>query len=174
MGIGPPKPGVPAPAPATGATDAAEAAAAASAVAAGKPPSLVAHPAWEMGTSMSMLLFPNTAGEFSPSTVDFEDPLVRWDNLTLGNWKDMREEDLILDVPEIVRADNGSWWMDILLVKDGGSALGRGPNDVAHHRKGMSSAGMGLQEVADGRNDPLDAEEACAQGGLPPRSQERD
>lgn len=99
-------------------------------------PSLVAKQAWDAGTTMSMLLFPNTAADFSPSAVNFEAPLLRWDNLTLGNWKDERLEDFVLDVPESVRADNGSWWMDILLVKDGGSALGREAGDVAHHRKG--------------------------------------
>lgn len=138
LGIGPAVSPPAAPAPAG---DAAPAAATsgdvAAAASAAQPASLVAQPAWALGTTLSLLLFADTAPEFSPSTVDWETPLVRWDNITLGNWKDSREEDLLLPVPESVQS-NGSWWMDILLVKDGGSALGRETMDVAHHRKEMT------------------------------------
>jgi hypothetical protein len=137
FGLGPPATPAPA-APAPVDASVAEAAAAASTGAvAGTPPSLVAKPAWALGTTLSLLLFADTAADFSPAAVDWDAPLVRWDNITLGNWKDTREEDLLLSVPESVQ-HNGSWWMDILLVKDGGSAVGREAGAVAHHRKEMT------------------------------------
>lgn len=84
---------------------------------------------------MSMLLYVNTAEE--TQGIDAANPNVIWEGLTYGNWKDVREEDLILEVPESVRAHNGSWWMDILLLKDGGvSPVGRPTEDIAVHRKG--------------------------------------
>lgn len=112
-------------------TEGAAAATAASAV--GKA-AFPASPAWEAGTPMSMYLYVNTAP--SPAGIDVQNPNVIWDGLTFGDWKDVREEDLIIDVPETVRAENGSLFMDILLVKDGGSPIGREPGVVANHRKG--------------------------------------
>lgn len=67
--------------------------------------------------------------------VDLANPLLTWDGLTFGNWKDEREADLLLDVPESVRNHNGSWWMDVKLVKDGGSPVGKKVEDVATYRK---------------------------------------
>lgn len=94
----------------------------------------MAELAWPKGTNMDMLVYISTAP--TVQEIDAENPTIAWKGLTFGNWKDKREEDLILDVPEIVRADNGSWWMDILLVKDGGSPISRPGNEVASHRKG--------------------------------------
>ncbi|BEJ13292.1 hypothetical protein CspHIS471_0304660 [Cutaneotrichosporon sp. HIS471] len=133
LGLSPPA--TPTPAPAT--PDGDVVAAAASTGGTVPPISIVAHPAWALGTTLSLLLFANTAPDFSPSTVDWNTPLLRWDNITLGSWKDAREADLVLPVPESVQS-NGSWWMDVLLVKDGGSALNRDGADVAHHRKEMT------------------------------------
>lgn len=63
-------------------------------------------------------------------------PVVVWDNLTYGNWKDEREADLVLEVPQSVRTVNGSWWMDVVLVKGGGSSVaGKGRGEVALYRK---------------------------------------
>jgi hypothetical protein len=126
--------------PLEGATDAAggvpEAAITGASVAAPVVISKVAHPIWPLGTPMSMLLYVSTAPDANHITADA--PTVIWDDLTYGNWKDVREEDLLLDVPETVRSDNGSWYMDVLLVKDGGSPVGRPAAEVAHHRKGES------------------------------------
>lgn len=83
---------------------------------------------------MSMLLYSNT--EDSLDDVNWNNPTLRWDGLTFGDWKDVRAADLILDVPERVRADNGSWWMDILLVKGEGLPQGKPKTDIAHFRKG--------------------------------------
>ncbi|GMK56311.1 hypothetical protein CspeluHIS016_0301510 [Cutaneotrichosporon spelunceum] len=122
---------------ADGAAAAAASATVASASAPSAPASLVASPAWAVGTTLSLLLFANTAPDFSPGSVDWTAPTLRWDNITLGDWKDARAADLALPVPASVQS-NGSWWMDIVLLKDGGDALGRAVGDVAHHRKEMT------------------------------------
>lgn len=83
---------------------------------------------------MSMLLYSNA--EDNVKNIQWGNPDVRWDGLTYGDWKDVRAEDLILDVPERVRADNGSWWMDVLLVKGEGLPIGKPETDIAHYRKG--------------------------------------
>lgn len=72
--------------------------------------------------------------------VELTSPLVKWDGLTYGNYKDEREVDLVLDVPHSVRTGNGSWWLDIKLVKGGGSAIGKPVQDVATYRKRGSSS----------------------------------
>lgn len=97
-------------------------------------PALMAEPLWPLGTPLSMLLYTST----SPSAVDldFNHPLIVWDGLTYGNWKDARAEDIYIDIPESVRVENGSLWMDILLVKDGGkSPIGKAPGEVVGYRK---------------------------------------
>lgn len=63
------------------------------------------------------------------------DSVLRWDGLTYGNYADIRAEDLMLEVPQAVRSGNASWWMDVVLVKDGGSVQGRRPTEVAFYRK---------------------------------------
>lgn len=92
-----------------------------------------ADPIWPLGTQMSMLLFLSTSE--TSADVDWSSPLITWDNLVFGDWKQEREEDLLLDVPESVYNNNGSWWMDIKLVKDGGSLQGKKIEDVASYRK---------------------------------------
>lgn len=91
-----------------------------------------ALPAWELGTPLSMVLYTST----SPTGQDIDPlhPLVQWDGLTYGNWNDEREADLVLDVPESV-LHNGSWWLDIVLVKDGGLPLNKQPGTVYSQRK---------------------------------------
>ena len=93
-----------------------------------------ANPFWPIGTPLSMLLFTSTsAGE---PNINVDSPLVVWDGLTYGNWNDVRNVDLSIDIPESVRAHNGSLWLDVLLIKGGGSDLrGKGPGDVALSRK---------------------------------------
>lgn len=84
-----------------------------------------------------MLLYLSTSE--TSSDVDLSKPLIAWDGLTYGNWKDEREADLLLDVPDSVRANNGSWWLDIKLVKDGGeTAAGKAIDEVASYRKRTS------------------------------------
>jgi hypothetical protein len=82
---------------------------------------------------MSMLLFLSTSE--TSDDIDLDNPYISWDGLTFGDWKEVREEDLILDVPESVSHGNGSWWMDIKLVKDGGNVKDKGIDDVASYRK---------------------------------------
>jgi hypothetical protein len=86
---------------------------------------------------MSMLLFLST----SPTSddVDLSNPLIAWDDLTFGDWKQERDEDLLLDVPYSVSHGNGSWWMDIKLVKDGGRIEDKKIEDIASYRKRASS-----------------------------------
>lgn len=100
---------------------------------------------------MSMFVYVNTAPDVHH--INPAEPTVVWDNLTYGNWDDAREEHLLLDVPESVRKENGSWYADIFLVKDGGSLVGRPRLDVAHHRKGRE----GVHSMTDNRTYPLDA-----------------
>jgi hypothetical protein len=95
-----------------------------------------ADPIWPLGTPMSMLLFLSTSE--TSEDVNWSSPLITWDNLVFGDWKQEREEDLLLDVPESVYNNNGSWWMDIKLVKDGGGLKGKKVEDVASYRKRMS------------------------------------
>lgn len=93
----------------------------------------IAQPAWPLGTKLSMLFYPSTSETPEQKT---EDPLFVWDDLTYGDWKDTRDTELMLDVPESVKNHNGTWFMDILLVKGGGSTLaGKGEGDVALYRK---------------------------------------
>lgn len=92
-----------------------------------------------------MLLYTST--EAGGRSLDHEKPLVAWDGLTYGGWNDVRDVDLTLDVPDSVRAHNGSWWMDILLVKGGGTELAsKDEGDVVIYRKGEqpSFTNMGL------------------------------
>lgn len=67
------------------------------------------------------------------------EPVVRWDGLTYGNYADVRAEDLLLDIPQSVRNANATWWMDIVLVKDGGNVQEKSRNEVALYRKRASS-----------------------------------
>ncbi|KAK4686060.1 hypothetical protein P7C73_g4075, partial [Tremellales sp. Uapishka_1] len=98
---------------------------------------VLANQAWPFGTPVSMLLF--TSVSPSSEDLDLASPVVAWDGLTYGSWKDQREVDLVLDVPESVRAGNGSWYMDIVLVKGGGIDLtGKQPNEIAKYRKPLT------------------------------------
>ena len=81
-----------------------------------------------------MLLFTSTDAD--GHDMDVANPLVAWHDLTFGDFKDIREADLQLNVPQSVRQNNGSWWMDVVLLKGGGTDLtGKGPDEVAVYRK---------------------------------------
>lgn len=98
---------------------------------------LKVSPIWPLGTPLSMLLYTSTVAD--SSDLDITKPAVVWDDLTFGDYKDVREADLTLNVPQSVRANNGSWWMDIILVKGGGiDFVGKGREEVALYRKGES------------------------------------
>lgn len=133
MGLGPKTPttpaapsAVPESPPATGQTPAPA-----------QPSSLTADPFWPLGTPLSMLLYTSTSP--SGDDLDLRNPIVTWDGLEYGRWSDVREADLLLDVPQSVRSQNGSWFLDILLVKGGGAELdGKGPGQVAMYRKRAS------------------------------------
>ncbi|ORX36323.1 cleft lip and palate transmembrane 1, partial [Kockovaella imperatae] len=94
-------------------------------------------PIWPLGTPLSMLLYTSTAVD--SSDLDVTKPLLVWDGLTFGDYKDIREADLTLNVPQNVRVHNASWWMDIILVKGGGIDLvGKGQDEVALYRKQLT------------------------------------
>ncbi|ORY25820.1 cleft lip and palate transmembrane protein 1-domain-containing protein [Naematelia encephala] len=102
-----------------------------------QPGQILAQSLWPIGTPLSMLLYTSTSPD--GEDIDHDKPLVVWDGLTYGEWKDEREADLELDVPESVRANNGTWWMDVVLVKGGGDSLsGKGPLEVAGYRKQLT------------------------------------
>ena len=117
------------------------------------PGKAMAEPIWPLGTPLSMVLYLSTSE--TADDVDLAEPLLTWDGLTFGNWKDEREADLIVDVPESVRNHNGSWWMDVKLVKDGGSPLGKKLEDVATYRKRTfhPSVQLGLYPTASHDTD---------------------
>lgn len=104
----------------------------------------VANPIWPSGTPMSMLLFLSISS--TSDDIDLSKPLITWDDLTFGDWKQEREEDLLLDVPQSVSHGNGSWWMDIKLVKDGGKIQEKKIEDIASYRKRASSDGSRTDE----------------------------
>lgn len=86
---------------------------------------------------MSMLLYTSTSP--SAGDIDVAHPLLTWDGLTYGDWKDERAADLDIPIPETVRSHNGSLWMDVLLVKGGGSTpVGKGEGEVVAYRKRAS------------------------------------
>lgn len=98
------------------------------------PGSINAEPFWPLGTPLSMLLY--TSDKPSDQDPDLTSPVVVWDGLTYGDWNDVREADLLLDVPESVRMHNATWWMDIVLLKGGGTDFSdKTPADVALYRK---------------------------------------
>ena len=87
-----------------------------------------------------MLLYTSTREDSSDLVVT--EPLVTWHDLTFGDYKDLREVDLSLTVPDGVRSHNGSWWLDIMLVKGGGLPHeGKGTDDIALYRKRASFCG---------------------------------
>jgi hypothetical protein len=98
----------------------------------------LADPIWPLGTPMSMLLFLSTSE--TSDDIDLANPLISWEDLTFGDWKQEREEDLVLNVPHSVSHGNGSWWMDIKLVKDGGSISEKKIEDIASYRKRASAS----------------------------------
>lgn len=95
----------------------------------------------------------------TPSLANIE-PVVRWDGLTYGNYADVRAEDLLLDVPQAVRTGNASWWMDVVLVKDGGTVKGRQADEVALYRKRALPMGV----AADLRTHSIPPQEASKEG----------
>ena len=87
-----------------------------------------------------MLMYTSTRDDSSDFV--FTEPLVAWHDLTLGDYQDVREVDLNLTMPDSVRSRNGSWWLDIMLVKGGGLPHeGQGTDDIALYRKRASVIG---------------------------------
>lgn len=118
---------------------------------------------WPLGTPMSMILFTST----HPNGADFDpnSPLLVWDNLTYGGWKDERVADLDLQVPESVRLSNGSWFLDVMLVKGGGSTVaGKPQGDIAVSRKRVLSIGCGVRAELGNRAHTILPETARTQG----------
>jgi len=98
------------------------------------PGTVHAEPLWPIGTPLSMLLYTSTKSSYE--NPDLSSPLVVWDGLTYGDWNDVREADLMLNVPEVVRSQNATWWMDIVLLKGGGTDFNhKTTQEVAMYRK---------------------------------------
>jgi hypothetical protein len=84
---------------------------------------------------MSMVLYTSLTPESDLASASL---VERFDHIKYGDWSESRTSDLVLDVPLAVRNGNASWWMDVVLVKDGGDAIGRPANEVAIYRKQLT------------------------------------
>ena len=95
----------------------------------------IIEPIWPLGTDMSMLLYTSIASMSQPATSSF---VTRFDGLKYGSTAEHYSADLLLDVPHAVRNGNASWWMDVILLKDGGDVVGRPIEDIAVSRKQLT------------------------------------
>lgn len=84
---------------------------------------------------MSMLLYTSTSPFSEPSTSTY---ITRFDGIKYGSTAENYAADLILDVPHAVRNGNASWWMDVILLKNGGEVTGRSIEDIAVSRKQLT------------------------------------
>jgi hypothetical protein len=76
----------------------------------------------------------------SPSLREYEgiSPLVKFENLTYGQWKEQdRTADVLVTVPESVRCQNASYWADVYLVPAGTSLAGK-EEQAVHIRKALT------------------------------------
>jgi hypothetical protein len=95
---------------------------------------LMAEPIWPLGTPLSMVLYTSTTPQ--ANFVGLDQPLLVWDGLTYGNYADVRDSGIMVDIPSSVRNGNGSLWLDVFLLKGGGSnPLQKDRADVAVFRK---------------------------------------
>lgn len=76
----------------------------------------------------------------TPSLQEYEGipPLVKFDNLTYGQWKDQdRTADMLVPIPESVRCHNASYWADVYLVPAGIQYAGA-EGQAVHIRKALT------------------------------------
>jgi len=111
------------------------------------PPAQV-NLAWSLGQPIAMhvhLSTSPTGDVFSAKWTsgwrkdhDEDLPNFVWENITFGDWKESRQVNYNVDIPEIVRR-NGSLWADVFLVKNGASPDPSNPafdsTSVHHTRK---------------------------------------
>ncbi|KAJ9109018.1 hypothetical protein QFC21_000344 [Naganishia friedmannii] len=96
-------------------------------------------PAWAPGTPLSLFVYTSDSPS-SPSLREYKgvSPLVKFDNLTYGQWKEQdRAADVLVAVPESVRCHNASYWADVYLVPTGTQYTGAGEQAV-HIRKALT------------------------------------
>ncbi|KAH9948341.1 cleft lip and palate associated transmembrane protein [Amylocystis lapponica] len=94
--------------------------------------------AWPLGITLSMHVYLSTSSTgdvFSPSskTGDSHLPNFVWENITFGDWNDIRTVDYMIDLPESVQ-HNASLWADVILVRDGASP---DPYSASYHPKAV-------------------------------------
>lgn len=77
-----------------------------------------AHAFWPAGTPLELYLFVTELDPAPSKMANVVDagiePSVKWD-IVYGDTKWHRDIELMIDVPERVRAANGTWWADIFL-----------------------------------------------------------
>ncbi|KAJ9125361.1 hypothetical protein QFC22_000321 [Naganishia vaughanmartiniae] len=96
-------------------------------------------PAWPPGTPLSLLVYTSDS-TLSPSLQEYEgvSPLVKFENLTYGQWKEQdRTADVLVAVPESVRCRNASYWADVYLVPAGTHSAGAEQQSL-HIRKALT------------------------------------
>jgi len=88
-----------------------------------------AYLAWPLGTSLNMHVHLSTSpvGDvFNTWTASYREspdknlPSFVWENITFGDWNELRQVDLDVKIPPVVQ-NNGSLWADIFLTRDGAS-----------------------------------------------------
>jgi hypothetical protein len=101
-------------------------------------PPAQAHLAWPLGIPISLHFHLSTSGQaFALDSADTDLPHFVWQNITFGDWNEVRKEDYNVRLPESVQR-NGSLWAHIFLTKDNAdpdpsSAAYR--EDSVHHVK---------------------------------------
>ncbi|THH31309.1 hypothetical protein EUX98_g2887 [Antrodiella citrinella] len=88
-----------------------------------------AYLAWPLGTSLDMHVHLSTSpvGDvFNTWTAGYREnpdkdlPHFVWENITFGDWDELRQVDLDIKIPPVVQ-NNGSLWADVFLTRDGAS-----------------------------------------------------
>lgn len=102
-------------------------------------PAEVAKPLWHKGTPMAMHLY-SLVGD-KQIVIGEDTPLVSWDNLTYGDWNDVREADFILDVPDAVTHNNASWYIGIVLEPKDREINSGNLNELPVYKKGELAVG---------------------------------
>ncbi|KAI0068689.1 cleft lip and palate transmembrane 1 [Artomyces pyxidatus] len=83
-------------------------------------PPVQAQPAWKLNAPLSLYVHLSTARDgrvFTSSAAESNLPHFIWHNITYGDWKETRTEELNVELPQSVQ-HNGSLWADIFLTKD--------------------------------------------------------
>lgn len=83
-----------------------------------------AVPLWPLGTPLSFYIYLSTTEHQNETIPSYtSEPLVSWNDISYGDWKETRSTDLIVDLAgpefEAVLHGNGSLWADIVTIADG-------------------------------------------------------